>query len=197
MKKCLLWALCAALLLLLPATVLAEADTPMRGVYDGDTYHNAYTGLTFDIPDGFVRLEDDAMAELFGVAVDQLAERGTPIDKEAITASVIYDTFVVNGTTGDNISILLEKPEGNIVNEDMYIILLKMQLNTVMPNLSFEETVDAELSGVPFRMAEGTDGNGMVQRYYMHMRDDMMCQVILTVTGKGTQTADEIMASFR
>lgn len=150
------------------------------------------------MPEGFASVDDETLAGILGVTLDHLAEAGVPISEEMFEESVVYDTFILNDKTGDNISILLERPDASIVNEDMYIILLKMQLPSVLPDLSFEETADAELSGVPFRMAEGADGKGMVQRYYLHMLDDgMLCQVILTVTGNGTQTADEIIAAFQ
>jgi len=72
----------------------SEAGFSMqRGEWDGDTFTNVYSEISFDLPEGFTTLSDDMLEGMMGIGMDLMSEDLS--DAERQLADMAIDTMVV------------------------------------------------------------------------------------------------------
>ena len=78
-----------------------------RGVWSGNEYNNAYLGLRFTMPEGYVAATDEEMAALMDMSEDVITNY-SEFQLKIASLKTIYDAMVSNPTTGSGTIIMLE-----------------------------------------------------------------------------------------
>lgn len=167
------------------------------GSWSDNVYSNDFLGLKFKLPNGWKYSSDEEIAEMMNLGTELLNDE----QKAAAEISKLNNAYYMvanDPNTGDNISIISEKPAMEVTTE-FYINQLKTQLqnvNTIKYEIGETSkeavagkecdtlTVDASMSGVK-----------MTQRYYIYKVDKYVVCIISTSTS-GEQKINEIMKSF-
>lgn len=174
----------------------AEANKEVsRGVINENVYSSEYSGLTFTKPDSWVYSTDEEIADLMGVAIDDMTD-ASEFSKAVAEMSSIYDMMVVDNYTGNNISIMYENlkiSNGSDMTENAYIDALKEQLAVNNMGYEIQENADTvSLSGNTYQRmttAISYEGIQMQQYYYVRNINSFMNVVIVTIVD-GTPVAD-------
>ena len=81
------------------------------GSWDGQTYTNSWTGITFTLPDGWTVLTNDQIQEIAGTG-GELIEESLDMDSGSLTAANGVDTYEFYAVRGDGTAVFF----GDIVN---------------------------------------------------------------------------------
>lgn len=175
-------------------TVDSSSETPdaptefSRGTVEGNVYDNAYADITFTKSDAWTYLTDAELAQLIGIALEQLNAKN-PFDG----VSSLFDMMAVDTQTNSNVSVSFEK---TTVTESAYLDLVKSQLSS--RGYVFGDKTEATLGGVDYtKMTATVTSNGvtMSQGLYVRSVDGLMCIVTITVVGEGDLATYEAMFS--
>ena len=134
--------LCAIMAMLMLLTVCGcgdrttgtgdEADTKVEftaGEWNGSVYTNEFAGITFNLPDGWSRYNDEDLAEMMQISLDIVADNNAFAQKIA-ELSTVYG-MIANDQSGNSIQVVFE----NLLvtgNKDM---TTTEYLDTVLPML--------------------------------------------------------------
>ena len=120
-------------------TVDSSSETPdaptefSRGTVEGNVYDNAYADITFTKSDAWTYLTDVELAQLIGIALEQLNAKN-PFDG----VSSLFDMMAVDTQTNSNVSVSFEK---TTVTESAYLDLVKSQLSSRRKNIAFDRHI--------------------------------------------------------
>lgn len=167
------------------------------GSWSDNVYTNDFLGLKFKLPAGWKYSSDEEIAEMMNLGTELLNDDQKAAAEVSKLNSAYY--MVANDpNTGDNISIISEKPAMEVTTE-FYINQLKTQLSSV-DSISYEigETSKETVAGKEYdtlTVNASMSGVKMTQRYYIYKVDKYVVCIISTSTS-GEQKINEIMKSF-
>ena len=168
------------------------------GKWIGDTYKNEFLGIEFVLPQGWERVTDEEIAAMMNIGAEMLND-DQKIGAELAKLTSAYYMSVKNPNTGDNLTILTEKPTMN-VTEEFYLNQLKTQLEAVESmNYEIGEISKENVSGKEFKSVIATasvSGIEVGQKYFVRKMDKYFVCIIVTSTS-GANTIDTIMRSFK
>jgi len=150
-----------------------------RGKYEGNTYKNEFSGITFEKPDGWDYMSSSELANEMGLSGNALTDEN--VAATYTQEGFIYDTYALS-PDGGSVIIYYENALGG--DEQDYIESIKLELQ------ADEEVTYSEiklgtctLSGAQYRSAATIgeyDGVKLCQTYYLREVDGVMCVVIIT-----------------
>lgn len=167
------------------------------GSWSDNSYSNDFLGLKFKLPNGWKYSSDEEIAEMMNLGTELLNDE----QKAAAEVSKLNNAYYMvanDPNTGDNISVISEKPAMEVTTE-FYINQLKTQLQNV-------NTISYEIEGTSKETVAGKEcdaltvsasmsGIKMTQKYYIYKVDKYVICIIATSTS-GEQKINEIMKSF-
>ncbi len=167
------------------------------GSWSDNVYTNDFLGLKFKLPAGWKYSSDEEIAEMMNLGTELLNDDQKAAAEVSKLNSAYY--MVANDpNTGDNISIISEKPAMEVTTE-FYINQLKTQLSSV-DSIRYEigETSKETVAGKEYdtlTVNASMSGVKMTQRYYIYKVDKYVVCIISTSTS-GEQKINEIMTNF-
>lgn len=167
------------------------------GSWSDNVYSNDFLGLKFKIPNGWKYSSDEEIAEMMNLGTELLNDE----QKAAAEISKLNNAYYMvanDPNTGDNISIISEKPAMEVTTE-FYINQLKTQLQNVNTiNYEIGETSKETVAGKEcdtLTVDASMSGVKMTQRYYIYKVDKYVVCIISTSTS-GEQKINDIMKNF-
>lgn len=125
-----------------------------RGEVKDDVYTSDFSGVTFEIPEGWDVYSDEEVMDTMSVGLEA---SGSSMKADAFTQKTVYDCVAGNRLNGECIMILFEDlskyPES--FSKDDYISAAKMSTAVSMPNAEIDWKIDGEkgtLCGMDFDM---------------------------------------------
>lgn len=167
------------------------------GSWNDNVYSNDFLGLKFKLPNGWKYSSDEEIAEMMNLGAELLNDEQKAAAEVSKLNSAYY--MVANDpNTGDNISVISEKPSMEVTTE-FYINQLKTQLQNV-DSISYkiEETSKETVAGKEcdaLTVSARMSGIEMTQKYYIYKVDKYVICIISTSTS-GDQKINEIMKNF-
>lgn len=167
------------------------------GSWSDNVYTNDFLGLKFNLPDGWKYSSDEEIAEMMNLGTELLNDE-QKVAAEVSKLNSAYYMVANEPNTGDNVSIISEKPSMEVTTE-FYINQLKTQLSSV-DSIKYEigETSKETVAGKEcdtLTVTASMSGVKMVQRYYIYKVDKYVVCIISTSTS-GEQKINEIMKNF-
>ena len=167
------------------------------GEWENNVYTNDFLGLKFNLPEGWVYSSKEEIAEMMNMGTELLNDDQKAAAEIAKLNSAYY-MVANNPNTGDNITIISEKPMMD-VDTEYYINQLKTQLTTVQ-SISYKigEVSKEKISNVETDTLTVTGtmyGVEVSQRYYIYKLDNYIVSIIATST-VGEDTINEIVKNF-
>lgn len=167
------------------------------GSWSDNVYSNDFLGLKFKLPNGWKYSSDEEIAEMMNLGEELLNDEQKAAAEVSKLNSAYY--MVANDpNTGDNISIISEKPAMEVTTE-FYINQLKTQLQNVNTiNYEIGETSKETVAGKEcdtLTVDASMSGVKMTQRYYIYKVDKYVICIISTSTS-GEQKINDIMKNF-
>lgn len=181
-----------------PINETVELGGPVRGTWSGNVYSSEFSGLSFTLPEGWVKSSDEEIAALLGIAEETLTDEEAWM-LEAARLTSIYDMLAMNSLTGDNVIIMYENialtTGGMQISETDYLEILEAQLQSVQgTSYQFDDVYETDLSGMTFSVLPSYDATSQLNQYYaVRMQDDYMIALVITAQ---FEDFDEIMACF-
>jgi hypothetical protein len=171
-----------------------------RGKWTGNTYESAFTGITFTMPEGWVAATAEEIAQLIGITADVLSdEQKWMIESAKLTT--IYDMFVQNTSTNNNVMVLVENlalsAGGTAVTEEEYLDAVMQQL-TAVPNMkyTFEDPTSTSVGSKTYLSVKCfEESNEFSQYYFVRRQDDYMIGIIASIFDESG--IDTILAQFK
>lgn len=167
------------------------------GSWSDNVYSNDFLGLKFKLPNGWKYSSDEEIAEMMNLGTELLNDE----QKAAAEISKLNNAYYMvanDPNTGDNISIISEKPAMEVTTE-FYINQLKTQLQNVNTiNYEIGETSKETVAGKEcdtLTVDASMSGVKMTQRYYIYKVDKYVVCIISTSTS-GEEKINEIMKNF-
>lgn len=173
------------------------------GNIDGDTYSSKFSGIQCTVPEGWIYYSSDQMKELNGNVYDELGDEDI---KEALkNGDVIYDMYVINKFTGQNINVVIENMgfvNGRLLNEASYFDQSEKQIKISIEGMGYNE-VATERNTVDMagKKREGLALTAMLQELPMYQQliaiqkgNYMIC---ITFTCFEENTLPEMMGYFK
>lgn len=167
------------------------------GSWSDNVYSNDFLGLKFKLPKGWKYSSDEEIAEMMNLGAELLNDE----QKAAAEISKLNNAYYMvanDPNTGDNISIISEKPAMEVTTE-FYINQLKTQLQNVNTiNYEIGETSKETVAGKEcdtLTVDASMSGVKMTQRYYIYKVDKYVICIISTSTS-GEQKINDIMKNF-
>lgn len=168
-----------------------------RGEVKDDVYTSDFSGVTFEIPDGWDVYSDEEVMETMSVGLEA---SGSSMKADAFTQKTVYDCVVGNRLNGECIMILFEDlskyPES--FSKDDYISAAKMSAAVSMPNAEIDWKNDGE-KGTLCGMKFDTFGMDMeipeynislTQDYYIREIDGYLLVISYSSGGTGNSMDD-------
>lgn len=167
------------------------------GSWSDNVYSNDFLGLKFKLPNGWKYSSDEEIAEMMNLGVELLNDEQKAAAEVSKLNSAYY--MVANDpNTGDNISIISEKPAMEVTTE-FYINQLKTQLQNVNTiNYEIGETSKETVAGKEcdtLTVDASMSGVKMTQRYYIYKVDKYVVCIISTSTS-GEEKINDMMRNF-
>lgn len=167
------------------------------GSWSDNVYSNDFLGLKFKLPNGWKYSSDEEIAEMMNLGTELLNDE----QKAAAEISKLNNAYYMvanDPNTGDNISIISEKPAMEVTTE-FYINQLKTQLQNVNTiNYEIGETSKETVAGKEcdtLTVDASMSGVKMTQRYYIYKVDKYVICIISTSTS-GEEKINDMMKNF-
>lgn len=84
-----------------------QEDSLTHGTWNDHVYYNSYLNLSFQLPDGFIYANDEQLAKLMNITVEDISE-GSELTKEILKQRVIIDMAVQQSDNGSGVNLVLE-----------------------------------------------------------------------------------------
>ncbi len=164
-----------------------SAEKFSMGEWNNGVYENKFLGLKFKLPDGWTYSSDEEIAKTMNIGKELLNDDQKAAAEIANLTSVYY-IMANNPNTGDNISIMTEKPLMEATTE-YYLSQLKSQLSSVKSmEYKIGEVTKEKVANIEFDVLTVTakmSGIELTQKYYIHKMDKYFLDIIVTdVSGK-------------
>ena len=168
------------------------------GKWNNNVYSNDFLGLKFNLPKGWSYSSEKEIADMMNLGKELLND-DQKLAAEVAKLTSAYYVVANNPSTGDNVTILSEKPIVDITT-DYYISQLKTQLSAVT-SISYEigETSKENISGKEYDVLTVTgtmSGVKVAQKYYVCKIDNYIVCIIAT-SNRGETEINNIMKSFK
>lgn len=129
-----------------------ESKEFSRGIVTEDTYTNDYSGVNFELPEGWRFMSDDEIRQNMG---NGLNIAGSDLDADTMARKSIYDCAACNMLTGENIIFAYEDLSrfADGVTADDYVNASKKVMSMTMPGVETEWDDDVQkctLGGMDF-----------------------------------------------
>jgi len=157
------------------------------GEWKDNVYTNDFLGLKFNLPEGWEYANDEEIAEKMNIGKELLND-DQKILAEISELNSVYYVSAMNPNTGDNLTIMTEKPVANVTTE-FYLNSLKTQLEAVESiDYEIKETSKETVANREYdvlRAYASISGVSLVQKYYVYKLDNYFLTIIATsVTGE-------------
>ena len=178
-------------------TQVSTDESFSRGEWNGNQYVNNFAKIKFSLPTGWGKASDEEIAKIMEIGVEQLNQDQKEL-AELAKQTTVYGMVVNNPTTGENVSVLLEKPAVKITT-DTYLETLKSQLQLVS-SIKYEigEASTTKIGNENYSVlsAKATVSDVTVgQNYYVKAEGDYIITIIVTTTAD--EQLNTILASFK
>lgn len=169
-----------------------------RGKVEGKKYTSDYTGLKFNMPEGWEYSSDAEMASLLNMGTEMISEEN--IAETLTNTTMVYDMKATDKTTGDYVAVYYENMNmicGKTVDAAEYVETLKERVGAQMQlDHEFKDEGIVLLSGEEYHRVVAcmkTDVFEMNQAYYIRIIDDVIIRVETTLIGDTTVADVEAM----
>ena len=183
----------------------APADTDAstvltKGGWNDGVYTNDFSGISFELPEGWVAATDEELASLMGIAADSLEDDQQWI-LEAAEQAAMYDALAQDPERGNNVLIyfgnlsVIGGAEG--LSEEDYLEMTK-QLLTGMEQYqyTFDEPYKTTIGGKAYLAVRAEEVNqGLAQYYLIRIQDGYVVGITVTIIDE--TNIDEIIAYFK
>lgn len=169
-----------------------------RGIITEDTYTNDYSGINFELPEGWRFMSDEEIKQTMGVGLDV---SGSGLDADTMVKQSIYDCAACDMITGNNIIFVYEdlsRYADDFSVED-YMKLAKASLSMTMPGAEVEWEDDGQkrtLCGMEFDVYRI---NMILTDYNLSVTEEMYARQIgdyMLLITYSTGDPDSSMADF-
>lgn len=168
------------------------------GEWNNNIYSNDFLGLKFSLPKGWSYSSEKEIADMMNLGKDLLND-DQKLAAEVSKLNSAYYLVANNPNTGDNVTILSEKPIVDITT-DYYINQLKTQLLAVQSiSYEIEGTSKENVAGKEYDVLTVTgtmSGIEVSQKYYIYKVDNYIVCIIAT-SNRGEAEINNIMKSFK
>ena len=182
-----------------PVVEETEEEEPAEiqlGSWDGQTYTNSWTGITFTLPDGWTPLTSEQILQIVGAGND-VVEEGLDLDSGSLSADTggvdTYDFYAMraDGTAGFFCDIVNPAAAGTpSITPEEYLQQVSAVLQ-VMDGMTVsaeepEETTFGPLSGVQLNMTTTADANGLTtaMSYFASEKDGYLLVYFLSASSQ-------------
>lgn len=173
----------------------AEFIELSRGVINGNTYTNAFIGVSFTKPSDWTFASEEELASTFSLAEDLF-----DMDiEEALENNVLFYDAMAKAPTGENVMFGFESLEATNsvgITVEEYLSNVKTGLLSSGLNYSFDLINKTELSGKTFdslvAYAE-TNGVEIYQKYYVAIEGEVVVFIAVTVNNESNFAEIEAM----
>ncbi len=120
------------LLMLFVSAVAFAAAAPSDfsiGEWNGNVYSNDFLGISYKLPDGWIKYSDEEIAAVMNLSLEMLNDNQKAL-ADLAKLTVVFHMIVKNPETGDNISVLTEKVHLDVTSI-YYLENLKAQLSAL------------------------------------------------------------------
>ncbi len=120
------------LLMLFVSAVAFAAAAPSDfsiGEWNGNVYSNDFLGISYELPDGWIKYSDEEIAAVMNLSLEMLNDNQKAL-ADLAKLTVVFHMIVKNPETGDNISVLTEKVHLDVTSI-YYLENLKAQLSAL------------------------------------------------------------------
>lgn len=178
----------------------APAEPLARGQWDGDTFINTYTDITFRLPEGWVASTNEELAAIMGVDAELLQDSGLQFDEKLLELQNVYDMMAHETATGSNVIVMYENlaltAGGTSFGEQDYLELLKSQITAEeIMNYQLGDVYDQEIGGNRFAVLPVEASDMGVSQYHCVRKSDK-CMVYLILTVLGDRSVDDVIGYF-
>ena len=174
-----------------------------RGKVEDNVYSNEFSGLTFEIPDGWTILSDEEISDTMSAGLEA---GGSSMDADTILNTTTYDCIASDMSTGESFAFIFEdvsRYSGGMTIDD-YINAAKLATSYSMPDMNIDWHVDGEkdtLCGVEFDVFSmevelENYGVSVNQDYYVTEKDGYMV-VITYSSGLSSGSFDDYLDCFK
>ena len=164
----------AALALTLLAGCAAKTAAPYEpGAWNGEVYTSSFIGLTFTLPQGWTRSDDETLA-----AMDQEAEAALQAQQEGKQPREATYHYALQATGGDQgVTVLVQRSDMSAKN---YVSALKSGAETEGAGFTVGDAYEQTLGGQRYTAIPVTvEGNATTQRQYVRAIDGYFINVML------------------
>lgn len=188
-----------------PADSAGSADdsvTPVRGIWNDNTWQSDYADLIFTLPEGWSAVSDADIASTMQLAADSMGEQGEALTDAMLEESAIYDMMTLSDT-GSNVIVGMENltaghPLGGYIGSEAYLDAVKEQVEQATPGAyTFSEVSSQKIGDNTYDVMDADfsqDGVTGTQRYLVRKIGNYILFVI--VTAGGGDTTGDITANF-
>lgn len=170
------------------------------GEAEGNTYENAYTGIGFNLPEGWTFYSKDQINELNNITQDMLDE---DIAKQIEQAAVIYDMYALD-QYGNSVNIVMEKLSviaSKGIDEKTYAEASTSQLEEALKQVGYNE-VTAETTSIVFNGEEHAAIDVVCTMEGLTLYEKLICiqideyMVCITIGTTYTNTIEDVLSYF-
>ncbi len=99
------------------------------GEWNGNVYSNDFLGISYKLPDGWIKYSDEEIAAVMNLSLEMLNDNQKAL-ADLAKLTVVFHMIVKNPETGENISVLTEKVHLDVTSI-YYLENLKAQLSAL------------------------------------------------------------------
>ena len=168
------------------------------GEWKDNVYENEFLGLEFNLPEGWEYSSDEEIAKTMNLGTELLND-DQKYAAEVSKLNSVYYMLAKNPSTGDNVTVLSEKPLVDVTTE-YYLDQLETQLTAVdsinyeIGDASKEKVAGREYSTLTVKAK--MSGIELTQKYFVYKMDEYFIGIIAT-SANGETGINDMMKSFK
>ena len=169
------------------------------GSWNENTYTNDFLGISYTMPDGWVRKTDEEILEDMELGAELIGNNSELNKKIAELTSVTY--FMTSDiTTGNNIIVMSEKTYSSNITTDKYMDAVVKNIQKVDTiNYTIGERKEETINGFKYEsldLSAVSDGITINQKYYVRKNGRYFISVVVTSTN-GTDSINEMISLIK
>ena len=138
------------------------------GEWNGNVYTNDFLGISYKLPDGWIKYSDEEIAAVMNLSMEMLNDNQKAL-ADLAKLTVVYYMLVKNPATGENISVFTEKVHLDVTSI-YYLENLKAQLSTLTAiNYTIGDFTKETVGGREYDVLTATTSvadKTLTQKYY-------------------------------
>ena len=169
------------------------------GTWSDNTYTNDFLGVTYTMPEGWVRKTDEEILEDMELGAELIGNNAELNKKIAELTTVTY--FMTSDiNTGNNIILMSEKTFSSNITIDKYmdaVITNIQKVDTI--NYTVGERKKENINGFKYEsldLSASSDGVTINQRYYVRKNGRYFISVIITSV-TGTESIPDMIGAIK